>query len=159
MTVVSIILGLTTHIDFFLETLLNQPDIRLHLPFSDWFGSKQMSLWIQINRKMVNTIWFRVDLIGFRKYFSVCKFLTANHTLDICIIVGLKNKDLLKGFSKPKIQTFRVLHTEKALTVSYFIFRIFWLIERNEFSKPWKQPCADFSPWDTSPSKFFFSFG
>ena len=26
----------------------------------------------QINRKMVNTIWFRVDLIRFGKYFSVC---------------------------------------------------------------------------------------
>ena len=28
--------------------------------------------WIQINQKMVNTIWFRIDLITFRKYFSVC---------------------------------------------------------------------------------------
>ena len=27
-------------------------------------------LLFQINRKMVNTIWFWVDLIGFRKYFS-----------------------------------------------------------------------------------------
>ena len=31
-----------------------------------------MSVWYQINRKMVNNIWFRFDLIRFRKYFSVC---------------------------------------------------------------------------------------
>ena len=29
-------------------------------------------IWIHINCKMVNTIWFRVDLIRFRKYFFVC---------------------------------------------------------------------------------------
>ena len=54
------------------EILLNQPEIRLYLTFSDWFGSKWTSVWIQINRKIVNTIWFRFDLIRFWKYFSVC---------------------------------------------------------------------------------------
>ena len=54
--------------------LLNQPEIRLYLPFSDWFGSKRTSVWIQINRKMVNTIWFRVDLTRCKKYFSVCVY-------------------------------------------------------------------------------------
>ena len=49
----------------FSEVLLNQLEIRLYLPFSDWFGSKRMSVWIQINRKIVYTIWFRVDLIRF----------------------------------------------------------------------------------------------
>ena len=44
----------------------------MYLPFSDWFGSKRTSVWIQINLKMVNTIWFQVDSIRFRKYFSVC---------------------------------------------------------------------------------------
>ena len=34
--------------------------------------TKRTFIWFQINRKMVNTIWFRVDLIIFRKYFSVC---------------------------------------------------------------------------------------
>ena len=29
-------------------------------------------IWIQMNRKMVNTIWFRFDLIRFRKKISVC---------------------------------------------------------------------------------------
>ena len=54
------------------EILINQPEIRLYLPFSDWFGIKRMSVWFQINRIMVNTIWFRVDLIRFQKDFSVC---------------------------------------------------------------------------------------
>ena len=54
------------------EIFLNQTEIRLYLPFSDWFGSKRMSVWFQINRKMVNTIWFLFDLIRFRKDFSVC---------------------------------------------------------------------------------------
>ena len=30
------------------------------------------SVWFQINRKMVNTIWFRFDLIRFWKDFSAC---------------------------------------------------------------------------------------
>ena len=54
------------------QILLNQLQIRLYLPFSAWFGSKRTSVWIQINRKMVYTIWFWVDLIIFRKKFSVC---------------------------------------------------------------------------------------
>ena len=58
------------------EILLNQPEIRLYLPFSEWFG--RMSVWIQINRCMVNTIWFRVDLVRFGKYFSVCIRLVAS---------------------------------------------------------------------------------
>ena len=53
------------------EILLNQPKIRLYLPFSDLFGTRRMSVWFQINRKMVNKIWFQVDLIRFRKDFSV----------------------------------------------------------------------------------------
>ena len=56
------------------EILLNQPEIRLYIPFFDWFGSKRTSVWFQINGKMVYIIWFRVDLIRFRKYFSVCTF-------------------------------------------------------------------------------------
>ena len=56
-----------------IEILLNKSEIRLYFPFSDWFGSKRTSVWFQINRRMVNTIWFQFDLIRFRKYFSVCK--------------------------------------------------------------------------------------
>ena len=33
---------------------------------------KRMSVWLQINRKMVNTIWFMSDSIRFRNDFSVC---------------------------------------------------------------------------------------
>ena len=51
------------------EILLNQTKIRLYLPFSDWFGSKRKYVWIQINWKMVNTIWFRLDLMRFGKRF------------------------------------------------------------------------------------------
>ena len=54
------------------KILLNQTEIRLYLPFSDWFGTKLTSVWFQINRKMVNIIWFKFDLIRFRKDFSVC---------------------------------------------------------------------------------------
>ena len=43
-----------------------------YLPLFDWFGTKQWSVWIRINRKMVNTIWFQVDLIRFRNDFTVC---------------------------------------------------------------------------------------
>ena len=79
------------------KTILNQPEIRLYLPFFDWFGSKRTTVWIPINRKMVNTIWFRLDLIRFRKDFSVCRFsqertsesincpYSSNHTKYDCL--------------------------------------------------------------------------
>ena len=57
--------------------LINQPEIRLSLPFSDSFGIKRTSVWIQINQKLVNTIWIRVDSTRFRKYSSVCSFWSA----------------------------------------------------------------------------------
>ena len=47
------------------EILSNQPEIRLHLPFSGWFGSNRTSVWIQINRKIVYTICFRFDYFSF----------------------------------------------------------------------------------------------
>jgi len=59
------------------DILLNQSEIRLYLPFPDWFGYKGKSVWFQINQKMVNTIWFRVDLIRYRKDFSVCMTMMA----------------------------------------------------------------------------------
>ena len=63
---------LTKNLFLFTQTklfgiLLIQTEIRMYLPFSDWFGSKRTSVWIQIIRKMVNRIWFRVDLIRFQK--------------------------------------------------------------------------------------------
>ena len=44
------------------ENLLNS-----YLAFYDWFETKQTSVWFQINRNMVNTIWILVD---FRKDFE-----------------------------------------------------------------------------------------
>ena len=54
------------------EILLNQPENRLNLSSSDWFISNRTFVWIQINGKMVYTIWFRFDLISIWKDFSVC---------------------------------------------------------------------------------------
>ena len=52
------------------EILLNQTEIRLYLAFSEWFGIKRtLSFWFQVNRCMVNTIWFRVDL---KIFLCVC---------------------------------------------------------------------------------------
>ena len=54
------------------QILLNRTELRLYLPFSDWFETKRTSVWFQIDRKIVNTIWYRFDLIRSRKYFSAC---------------------------------------------------------------------------------------
>ena len=54
------------------EILLNLPEIRLYLPFSDGFETKWTSVCFQINRKIVNTIWFLFDLTRFGKNVSVC---------------------------------------------------------------------------------------
>ena len=50
----------------------------------NWFGTKRTSVWFQINRKMVNTIWFGFDLIRFWKYFFVCKYVTS-HPAQGCL--------------------------------------------------------------------------
>ena len=52
------------------EILSNQTEIRLYLSLSDCIWTKRSSVLFQINRKMVNIIWFRFDLIIFRKAFS-----------------------------------------------------------------------------------------
>ena len=57
------------------EILSNKTETKLYLTFSDWFGTKRASVWFQINRKMVYTIWFQFYLIRFRKDFSVCVVL------------------------------------------------------------------------------------
>ena len=49
------------------EVLINQTKIRFYLAFSNWFGTKRTSVRFQINRKLVNTIWFRFDVIEFWK--------------------------------------------------------------------------------------------
>ena len=42
-----------------------------------WNQTKRTSVWIQINRKMVNTIWFRFDLISFGRFLCVHKGYSA----------------------------------------------------------------------------------
>ena len=39
-----------------------------------------MSVWFQINRKIVNKIWFRLDLNLFRKYYSEC--IVCSYSVD-----------------------------------------------------------------------------
>ena len=53
------------------EILLNQPEIRLYLPCSNWFVTKRTSVWFQINQKIVNIIWFQFDLTRFKRRLSV----------------------------------------------------------------------------------------
>ena len=62
----------------------------MYSPFFDWFGSKRTSVWIQIVRKMVNTIWFQFHSIRFRKNFSVCAIQMMDHlddTLEIRVLL------------------------------------------------------------------------
>ena len=51
--------------------LRHQTEIRVYLPFSDWFRIELTSVWFKINRKMINTIWFRFDDTRFGNGFSV----------------------------------------------------------------------------------------
>ena len=56
----------------YFRNLVYQTKIRLHSSFWDRFGIKRNSIWFQINRKMVNPIWFRYDSTRFfRKYFPM----------------------------------------------------------------------------------------
>ena len=65
------------------EILLNQTEIGLYLPFSDWFGTKRKSVWFQINRKMISTIRFLFDLIIFWKDLSVwLEMSSQNHRIN-----------------------------------------------------------------------------
>ena len=71
------------------EVLLNQTKITSYLPLTDWFGTKRTHVWFQNIRKMVNTIWFRFDLIGFRKYFSVCANTSAKNPAPLPNVLWL----------------------------------------------------------------------
>ena len=72
------------------EILLNQPDIRFYLPFSDWYGTKRTSVWFQINWKTINTIWFRVDLIRFLCVYSAAERLAYLSMLESQLRAPLK---------------------------------------------------------------------
>ena len=47
----------------------------MYLPFYDWFATKRTSVCFQINQKMMNIIWFLVNLIRFRKNYSASTYL------------------------------------------------------------------------------------
>ena len=59
------------------EIFSNQTEIRLCLPFSDWFGIKQAFFWFQINRKLVITIWLRFILPRLRRDLSEYEIPTS----------------------------------------------------------------------------------
>ena len=67
------------------EIILNQPEIRLYIPFLYWFASKRTSIWMSVST--INTIWFRVDLMRFRKAFSVCRQYTHLINSTFCVTV------------------------------------------------------------------------
>ena len=69
----------------FSEVLLNQPENRLYSPFSDWFGSKMTSVWIKINRKIVNKICFQVDLIRLLLNVSACN---NSNIREPCLLIS-----------------------------------------------------------------------
>ena len=46
--------------------------IRYYLPFSDWLGTKQNSVWFQITLKMGNNIWFALIYRESQVHFCVC---------------------------------------------------------------------------------------
>ena len=105
---------------YLFEILLNQSEFRLYITFNDWYQTKQMSVWFQINRKIVYTIWIRVDLIRFRKDFSVCvqnacfhgkKFPTTNDSLQPVI-------DVLRNW-----YIYRDILTR---TTRYFVAKYLW---------------------------------
>ena len=56
----------------FFEILLNQTKIRLYFRFSDCFGTKRTSVWFQINRRMVTTIFFSVWFNNIPKRLNLC---------------------------------------------------------------------------------------
>ena len=81
---------------YLFEILLNQTEIRLYLPFSDWFWTKRTSVWFQINRKIVSTIWFRFDLIRFGKDFSVSVYKPLNDLLHLFLTILTQKKKIVK---------------------------------------------------------------
>ena len=78
---------LHTH-GYLFEILLIQTEIWWYLPFSDWFGTILTSICFQINRRIVNAIWFPFDLIRFlcahiaKAELSVCTYFTASQGHD-----------------------------------------------------------------------------
>ena len=85
-----------------LMILLKSTKISLYSPFSEWFGTKQNSVWFPINQKMDNTNWFGVDLRRIRCWFlcvyqnrtynflSIHAFLSARKLFTIYLEIKKK---------------------------------------------------------------------
>ena len=70
-------------VEFFVKFILKSVCI-YHFPI-DLKQQTDTFAWIQINRKMVNTILFRVDMVRFGKYFSVRRgFRDVFPALPLC---------------------------------------------------------------------------
>ena len=68
------------------KILVKSTGIRLYLPFSDWFWTKRNSVWFQIKRKMVNTIWFRLIRQESQVDFSACKVTETQRKIIVWLI-------------------------------------------------------------------------
>ena len=97
------------------EILLNQTKIRLYLPYIDWFRTKRTSLWFQINQEMVNTIWFRFDLIIFRKDLQI-------FGKDLAVCDGPRN-----CYPRPFMKIAMIFQRCQILAIHPFYFFI-WLL-------------------------------
>ena len=74
--------------------------IRFYLPFSDWYGTanRQCPFAVpQINRCMINTIWFRLDQTRFGLDFSVC--VVAGDPTPLIIIISRPARKLYLGLT------------------------------------------------------------
>ena len=70
----------------------SKSDCICHFPI-DLEPSGRTFVWLKINRKLVNTIWFRFDLISFRKDFSVyAQLYTCNiYAKFHCVLYSCKS--------------------------------------------------------------------
>jgi len=56
---------LRIHTEKYFRNLIKSNRNQIVLTIFRLFGTKRMSVWFHINRKMVNTIWFQFDLLRF----------------------------------------------------------------------------------------------
>jgi len=111
------------------EILSNQTEIKLYIPFSDWFENKWTSVWFKINRKMVNSILFR-------KYFSV-------RTSLFDVIVSCR---CFRNYY-PNIYTLinPFLNHSQPNCLNFILWMIWYIIHLSSFPLRWKVPSMDTS--------------
>ena len=89
--------------------LLNHTEIKLNLPFFNWFRTKRTSVSFQINRKIRNTIWFRCDLTIIRKYLCIWEPSAKAYRVVCWLCVGWQTVtksarlvQFLQTYSRPR---------------------------------------------------------